>query len=334
MAETAIWGIHAGRTGDADFLFLNKQCVAIGWAKMGDLSVLPATREAFKLRYSQAYPEAKAGGLATVSGIPFRFLHEMKVGDLVAYPSKQDKQVHIGRILGPYEHEPNGEPSYPNRRRVQWLKHVPRLKFTQGALYEIGSALSMFQIKTYADEFRAAAEGSTVAVTEAVDDATVAAVAEDIEETTGDFILKRLSRDLKGLALESFVVHLLECMGYHARLTPPNEPSVDVIAHKDHLGIEPPIIKVQVKSGDNTVTDKDVSALYGKLSTGEYGLFITLSGYSPASRAFEQSKANLRLIDGDELVGLILSHYEAFDAKQKGILPLRRVYVPQAIDGP
>lgn len=54
MAETAIWGIHAGRTGDADFLFLNKQCVAIGWAKMGDLSVLPATREAFKLRYSQA----------------------------------------------------------------------------------------------------------------------------------------------------------------------------------------------------------------------------------------------------------------------------------------
>lgn len=332
MADTTIWGIHAGRTGDADSLFLNKQCIAIGWAKMGDLSVLPATRDAFKLRYSQAYPEAKAGGLATVSGIPFRFLHEMKVGDLVAYPSKQDKQVHIGRILGPYEYEPSGEPSYPNRRRVQWLNHVPRLKFTQGALYEIGSALSMFQIKTYADEFRAAAEGSTVPVTEAVDDATVAAVAEDIEETTGDFILKRLSRDLKGLALESFVVHLLECMGYHARLTPPNEPSVDVIAHKDHLGIEPPIIKVQVKSGDSTVTDKDVSALYGKLSTGEYGLFITLSGYSPASRAFEQSKANLRLIDGDEFVGLILAHYEAFDAKHKGILPLRRVYVPQAMD--
>lgn len=61
-------------------------------------------------------------------------------------------------------------------------------------------------------------------------------------------------------------------------------------------------------------------------------MFITLSGYSPASRAFEQSKGNLRLIDGDEFVGLILAHYEAFDAKHKGILPLRRVYVPQAIE--
>lgn len=332
MADTTVWGIHAGRTGDADTLFLTKQCVAIGWAKMGNLAPLPPNREAFKARYSQAYPEAKPGGLATVSGIPFRFLHEMKVGDLVAYPSKRDKQVHIGRILGPYEYDTDGESSYPNRRRVEWLRHVPRLKFTQGALYEIGSALSMFQVKTYAEEFRAAADGASIPVSEAVDDATVAAVAEDIEETTGDFILKRLSRDLKGLALESFVVHLLECMGYHARLTPPNEPSVDVIAHKDHLGIEPPIIKVQVKSGDNTVTDKDVSALYGKLSTGEYGLFITLSGYSPASRAFEQSKGNLRLIDGDEFVGLILAHYEGFDAKHKGILPLRRVYVPQAIE--
>ena len=107
---------------------------------------------------------------------------------------------------------------------------------------------------------------------------------------------------------------------------------MDIIAHKDHLGIEPPIIKVQVKSSDGTVTDKDVSALYGKLSPTEYGLFITLGTFSPSSRTFEQSKANLRLIDGDELVELILSHYEAFDSKHKGLLPLRRVYVPQAVD--
>lgn len=332
MAETTIWGIHAGRTGDADSLFLQQDCVAIGWTRMGDLSALPATREAFRQRYVEAYPEAKPGAVATVSGIPFRFLHEMKVGDLVAYPSKQDKQVHIGRIAGAYRHATAGEPGYPHRRSVQWLRHVPRLTFSQGALYEIGSALSMFQIKTYAEEFRAAVEGRAVAVAEVGDDETVAAVAEEIEESTRDFVLKRLSQEMKGLPLESFVVHLMQCMGYHARLTRRNEPSVDVIAHKDKLGIEPPIIKIQVKSSPGTATDKDVSALYGKLSQGEYGLFVTLGTYSPASRAFEQSKANLRLIDGDELVGLILDHYEAFDSQHKGFLPLRRVYVPQGID--
>lgn len=333
MTEATVWGIHAGRTGDADALFLKQGVVAIGWAKMGDLAVLPATRDAFRMRYSQAYPEAKQGAIATVSGIPFRFLYEMQEGDLVVYPSKQDKLVHIGRIQGPYAYDPSGESSYPQRRKVQWLKHVPRLDFSQGALYEIGSALSMFQVKTYAEEFRAALEGAAPLATAAAEsDETVAAVAEEIEENTRDFILKRLSRDLKGLPLESFVVHLMQCMGYHARLTRKNEPSVDVIAHKDQLGIEPPIIKIQVKSGGGTATDKDVSALYGKLSQGEYGLFITLGTFSPASRSFEQSKGNLRLIDGDEFVALILEHYERFDSQHKGFLPLRRVYVPQAVE--
>ncbi|RYG39293.1 MAG: restriction endonuclease [Burkholderiales bacterium] len=328
MADVTIWGIHAGRTGAADALFLQQGFIALGWDEMGDLKSLPATRDAFKQCYSSAYPDAKPGALATVSGMPFRFLHEMKIGDLVVYPSKQDKQVHIGRVVGPYLYETSVEPSYPQRRKVEWLNHVPRIQFSQGALYEIGSALSMFQIKNYADEFKAVVEGHSPVASVTADDVTVAAVAEDIEETTRDFILKRLSQQLKGLPLESFVVHLLQCMGYQARLTRKNEPSVDVIAHKDHLGIEPPIIKVQVKSGGDTITDKDVSALYGKLSPCEYGLFIALSGYSTSCRNFEQSKSNLRLIDGDELVGLILAHYEALDSEHKGLLPLRRVYVP------
>ncbi|WP_244860166.1 restriction endonuclease [Xanthomonas arboricola] len=299
---------------------------------MGDLSKLAAEREAFKQRYVQAYPDAKKGGIATVAGVPYRFLHEMKIGDLVAYPSKQDKHIHIGRIESEYRYESSGEKSYPHRRKVKWLKHVPRLDFTQGALYEIGSALSLFQIKNYADEYRAVVEGKIPVVIAVDQDSTVSAVAEDIEDTTRDFVLKRLAQDLKGLPLEGFVAHLLQCMGYHARQTRKNEPSVDVIAHKDHLGIEPPIIKVQVKSSPGTATDKDVSALYGKLSNGEYGLFVTLGTFSPASRTFEQSKSNLRLIDGDELVELIFNYYEQFDSRHKGLLPLRRIYVPQVLD--
>ena len=192
--------------------------------------------------------------------------------------------------------------------------------------------MSFFLIKNYVDEYRAALEGELALAIPVTQDETVAKVTEDIEENTRDFVLKRLSHELKGLPLEGFVAHLLECMGYHARITRRNEPSVDIIAHKDHLGIEPPIIKVQVKSGDGTATAKDVSALYGKLSAGEYGLFITLGTFSPASRSFEAGKSNLRLVDGGELVELVFRHYEEFDARHKGLLPLRRVYVPEAIE--
>jgi restriction system protein len=59
MSAQKLWGIHAGRTGDAHSLFLNKSVVAIGWTAMGDLSKIPPTREAFKAAYAKAYPDAK-----------------------------------------------------------------------------------------------------------------------------------------------------------------------------------------------------------------------------------------------------------------------------------
>src|SRR5690606_41987272 len=84
----------------------------------------------------------------------FRFVHDMTEGDLVVYPSKRDRQVHIGRITGPYVYDPSASEAYPNMRKVNWLKSVPRTRFSQGALYEIGSAMSLFQVKNYADEMR------------------------------------------------------------------------------------------------------------------------------------------------------------------------------------
>lgn len=334
-ASNTLWGIHAGRTGEADAVFLKENVVAIGWHEVGDLGALAPDRDAFKARVAACYPRAKAGAIPNYAGQLFRFVHEIKPGDLVVYPSKAQRRIHIGEIVGDYRYAAGDGTGYPNRRAVRWLREFPRTHFSQGALYEIGSAMSLFQVRNHADEFRRALQGQTPAALPAIpldEDETVAAVAAEIEESTRDFVLKRLAQELKGEPLEGFVVHLLQCMGYQARQTRKNEPSVDVIAHKDPLGLEPPIIKVQVKSSTDTATHKDVSALFGTLSQGEYGLFITLGSYSPHSRSYEQSKANLRLIDGVELADLVFAHYEQFDARHKGLLPLRRVYVPEALD--
>ena len=55
--ERTIWGIHAGKTGDADTLFLKKKFVAIGWVKCGDLGKLPPDREAYKELVAKTYPD-------------------------------------------------------------------------------------------------------------------------------------------------------------------------------------------------------------------------------------------------------------------------------------
>ena len=332
IESSTIWGIHAGKTGDADSLFLNNGCVALGWHSMGDLSKLSPDRDAFKTKLAAAYPEKKPGAIPNNAGQLFRFVHELKQGDLIAYPSKAARKIHVGRVEGCYEYLPSQEPGYPHVRKVKWLKSFNRTQFTQGALYEIGSAMSFFQIKNYADEFRAALEGKA-APSPVSEDISVAAVAADIEETTRDFILKRLAQELKGHPFAHFVAHLMNTMGYRTRVSPEGpDGGIDIVAHKDELGFEPPIIKVQVKSTEGSIGDPVVSALYGKVGPNEYGLLVTLGVFTAQAKSFANSKSNLRLVDGEELVDLIFAHYDGFDSRYKGLLTLRRVYVPEPIE--
>ena len=327
-----IWGIHAGKTGDAQSLFLTRSCIAVGWADIGNLSNAVASREAFKARYADAFPGRTSSQVTVAASQLFRFAHEMKVGDLVVFPAKVDRTVHIGRITGPYTYDTAGAPGYPHRRSVEWRKTVPRTQFSQGALYEIGSALSSFQVKSYADEFRLALEGKDLPGA-VVEDETVQHVADEIEQNTRDFILKRLARDLKGHPFEDFVAHLLQAMGFRTRISPEGaDGGVDIIAHRDALGFEPPIIKVQVKSQDaGVVSDGTVKQLKGALSGSEHGLLVTLGRFSGPARAFARTVPHLRLIDGQNLVDLILENYEKFDSRYKGLIPLKRVFVPEPL---
>lgn len=331
MKETTVWGIHAGRTGEAESLFLKKDMIAIGWEKIGDLSKLKANRDAFKEAITKAYPDTKSNAIPILAGQPYRFIHEMKVNDIVIYPSKRSREVHIGKITGEYVYSLTAEMNYPHRRSVKWLKTFPRTNFTQGALYEIGSAMSLFQVKNFADEFVSAIEGKATPAP-IIKDETVSYVIEDIEETTKDFILKKLSQELKGHPLTHFVANILNTLGYRTRVSPEGpDGGIDIIAHKDELGFVPPIIKVQVKSSEGNVGDPVVSALYGKVGSNEYGLLVTLGKYTNQAVSFAKSKGNLRLIDGDELIELILSHYSELDSRYKGLLPLKKVYIPETI---
>lgn len=74
-------------------------------------------------------------------------------------------------------------------------------------------------------------------------------VVEDTQENTRDYVLKRLAQEAKGHPFADLVAHLLNTMGYRTRVSPEGpDGGVDILAHKDELGFEPPIVKVQVKS--------------------------------------------------------------------------------------
>jgi restriction system protein len=204
---------------------------------------------------------------------------------------------------------------------------------TQGALYGIGSAMSLFQVKNYADEFLGALASKPAAPSPAVKDETVGLVAEEIEQTTRDFVLKRLDRELKGHPFAEFVAHLLGTMGYRSRVSPPGpDGGIDIIAHMDELGFEPPHHQGpgQEHAGRHRRPGRVGALRQGGRrrvrTAGDAGTF------TPAAKNFAAGKSNLRLIDGEELVNLVLAHYEQFDSRYKGLLPLKRVYIPQLIE--
>lgn len=323
MEEKKIWGIHTQN----DNRFLNKDLIAIGWRDFGDLTKVEASRDAFKAHYIEAYPDAKKRQIEHGAGMLYRFIHEVQIGDYVVFPSKSDRKINIGIVEGGYYFEAN-DGEYVQRRKVKWLKHLPRLNFSQGALYEVGSAMSFFSVKNYADEFLSALDKDfkKSITSDDSEDESVGATAEDIVESTKDFILKELSRQLKGYDLEAFVADLLRAMGYRTTASPQGGDSgIDITAYKDEL---PPRILVQVKSQDSAIKETTIQALKGAMREGDYGLFVTLSDYTKNAKKYLDSTPIIRGINGTELVDLILKYYEALSEKYRKMIPLKMVYIP------
>ncbi len=321
--EVRLWGIH---TLD-DNLFLQTNVIAIGWHEMGNLQDIQASREAFKEHYTNTYPEAKKGSIGTSAGMLYRFVHEVQVGDYVVYPSKIDRKVNIGKVESDYFYRPEAM-KYVQQRKVKWIKHLPRTMFSQGALYEIGSAMSFFLVKNYADEYLAAIDDNFKVATALADeeDETVAATAEDIKEMTKDFVLKELSKHLKGFEFEEFVADLFQAMGYRTSVSfQGGDSGIDITAYKDEL---PPRIVVQVKSIDGDIKESTIQSLKGAMREGDYGVFVTLSGYTKKAQKYLDNTPIIRGIDGSDLVDLVLKYYDELSKKYKEIIPLEMVYIP------
>ena len=319
--EKKVWGIHS----KDDNLFLNKNLIALGWKEFGDLTKVEPNREAFKEHYAEVFPDAKKGQIPTSSGMLFRFLHEVQLGDYIVFPSKIDRKINIGTVESDYFFE-TSDGDYVQRRKVKWLKHLPRTAFSQGALYEVGSAMSLFAVKNYSDEFLAALDKNFKIKSDDEEDETVGATAEDIIEATKDFILKELGKKLKGYDLEEFIADLLRAMGYRTTVSPHGGDSgIDITAYKDEL---PPRILVQVKSGDGNIKETTIQSLKGAMREGDYGLFVTLADYTKYARKYLESVPVIKGINGTELVDLILKYYDDLSDKYQKIIPLKMVYIP------
>lgn len=331
---STMWGIHNNTSLD----LVAGGFISVGWDELGPLQP-PLDRDELKARLAAAYPLKKPGAIPGDAGVLMRFAEEMQPGDYVISPQKADRTLNFGIVNGDFYTEA-GAATHRNRRPVRWVRvGVPRDDFPQPALNEIGSAITLFKVTTHAEIFRPMFDSNGSSTPTAIlpqlnnDEAQLELAeeepnAEKVETYTRDFIVGALKR-MDPSDFEHFIAGLLRAMGYQASATQASgDGGVDVIASRDALAIEPPIIKVQCKRITATIGAPSVQQLAGTLSPGggELGLFVTLGAYSADAKHLERTHQHLRLINGTQLVQFVLDFYDHLDPEWKRQLPLRRVY--------
>ncbi|MCC2095560.1 MAG: restriction endonuclease [Hyphomicrobiales bacterium] len=333
MQSIRIWAVRAGSADEADAIFSQQDQIAISSAGLDDdIGDLPPVRGAFKELLAQSSRLAETASLPVYAGQLYRFVHEVRIGDRVIYPRKHDRTLHWGKVTGPYLYNGDGPAGFAHRRPVEWLGHASRDEFSPGALYELGAAMSFFRVREFALEFLKKFEPDdafdVLKNCEHLEEGLESSQ-RDIGETTNDFIASRLKKDLKGYLLEPFVAELFRAMGYRATATRAiKDDGVDVIAHRDELGIEPPILKIQVKSANANINADAVKAFYAVVQDRDVGIIISTGNFTSAARDFAKTKGNLKLMTGAELIALITKYYDSIEGDFRQKIPMKRVLVP------
>jgi restriction system protein len=340
--KTNLWVVHISNHEPSALRAQQEGFICIGWTRIGNLAPYD-TRDKMKAAYRNCYPEAGDGAIRACYGQVFRFAHEMQVGDPVVYPINGSRDILLGEIAGPYRWADDDrklvENEYCNVRKVKWLKRVPRIVFSQDALHSFGSFSSVSTSNDYLEEVIAVLKSDNAIPSAAKpDDATALPapepdvgepkvnLAERAVEETEDYLLRQWSRTTQ--QFEHVVAAVFRAMGYTAYVQQgTHDLGVDVIAHPDPLGVQPPLLKIQAKSGTGKTGAKEVKELRGLLNHGEKGVLVSLGGFSIDARHVQQNDADLVLIDGERFVALFLEFYDRLDAETRNRFPLRRVHV-------
>lgn len=148
-ADHTMWGIHNDQTGIDP---IADGAVRIGWDGTGDLSELPASRDAFKQRLAATMPEVEQKSIPVSGGTLYRFVHEIKVDDIIVSPNRRKRTLNIGRVSGGYQFHHEAD-IHRHWRPVEWLAvDVPRDELSEAAQNEISSLITLFTITTGREE--------------------------------------------------------------------------------------------------------------------------------------------------------------------------------------
>ena len=305
--------------------------IAIGYGGHFSLANLRTRQEVGKA-FDQEHPTGKKNRGSTVGQL-HRFRNEMQSGDWVVTYDSTTREYLVG-VMGEYEFRQGLIENLPHTRRVDWQHRVSRDLLSGSAKNRLNSLLTIFEIPDFVrDEILYATRGETTRPTppqedlEAEQDLTI--LRDEVIERAREYV-KDMVMALDWEQMQDLVAGILRAMGYKTRVSPPgSDRGRDIVASPDGLGLDHPRIVVEVKHRQQQVSADLVRAFLGGLKSIDRGLYVSSGGFSKDAK-YEADRSNppITMLDIDDLVDLLIEHYDNVDKATTALVPLIPVYWP------
>jgi restriction system protein len=327
-----MWMIRGPRGRDAQQL-LERGVIGLGWGHAAPRPQDAGTPREFYAAVRKSCPQLGHLQVLSAGRQLYTFFHEMKIGDAVMTYDPTRRTYHVGIITGDAASDAESASQPANVRTVEWRHSVERDRLSTASRASLRSRLTLFQPSRQAVQEIERLIGNPSLVpaadTETADGANDALA--DAPALARELLRNRLVQ-LTWQEMQALVAGILRAMGYKTRISlPGGDRGKDIMASPDGLGLEQPRIFVEVKHQKRPpISAPDIRKFIGgRHAHNDRCLFVSTSGFSLEGRyEAERSAVPLTLVDGDDLIDLLLEHYERMDAETRALVPLRKIYWP------
>ena len=290
-------------------VFRNNNYIGIGWfdeinpiQEKWDLT----DKDFLKEKYREKYKEDVNMRVNQNVGQIYRFINDLKIGDIVISPYNTNELL-IGKITGDLYFENDNSSPYPWRKKMEWIKDkVNRHSFSQPVQNTLRATLTCFEVKQKQEIF----ENLGFEVDKSK-------IRKEIKFDTKSVyeLIKNKFLQLDPTEFELLVSYLLRTLGFEPtqEIGKVGDGGIDFEGVLDVNGIASINLQVQVKRYEkSSIGELEIRSFRGALKEDFQGCFITLSKFQ--KKAIESSSKNgyknIQLIDGVKFIELFIQQYE------------------------
>ncbi|MHB8624982.1 MAG: restriction endonuclease [Aggregatilineales bacterium] len=299
--------------------------VGIGWLHDVDLhETWQQGRDALRALYESYEPDASLMRKAVNVGQVWAFIHDLTPGSIVITPTDNTDHLLVGEVSSDYYYLPGQSDSpYPHRRAVKWkpdfLLRSTLSVPTQNTLRSSLTIFTVSQVDEIAEKIGLASPDlKRLAITE-----------KEVRQQILERILQLSADDF-----ETLVSELLAAIGFvdTTKVGRTGDGGIDVEGLLEVYTLARLKLKVQVKRyGTAAVDHKAIHNFRASVPQDSQGAFVTTSDFTKKARE-EADKVGFQrigLVNGEQVVGILIERYEALSDTLKQKLRLRPTLMPE-----